>query len=71
MYRLQNGQMEANLDSKPSIVLEAYGRYQSLQYSLTGFYRKKSTAIFQSSERLNLDDGETEHKGVEYDLFWS
>ena len=73
MYRLQNGQMEANLDSEAinSIEWGLRGSYQTLQYSLTGFYSKKTHVIFQSSERLNLDDGQTEHKGVEYELLWS
>lgn len=72
MYRLQNGQMQADLDSETinSIEWGLRGRYQSLQYSLIGFYSKKSNVIFQSSERLNLDNGKTEHKGVEYDLSW-
>lgn len=73
MYRLQNGQMQADLDSEAinSIEWGLRGRYQSLEYSLIGFYSKKSNVIFQSSERLNLDNGKTEHKGVEYDLSWS
>ncbi len=72
MYRLQNGQMEADLDSEEinSIEWGLRGGGDSLQYSLTSFYMKKTNVIFQSSDRLNLDDGQTEHMGLEYELFW-
>ena len=72
MYRLQNGQMEADLDSEEinSIEWGLRGGDETLQYSLTSFYMKKTNVIFQSSDRLNLDDGQTEHMGLEYELFW-
>ncbi|WP_240554819.1 TonB-dependent receptor [Oceanicoccus sagamiensis] len=72
MYRLQNGQMEADLDSEEinSIEWGLRGSHDTVQYSLTSFYMKKTNVIFQSSDRLNIDDGQTEHMGVEYDLSW-
>lgn len=72
VYRLQNGQLEAELESESieSAELGLRGQRQSLQYSVTGFYMEKADVIFQSSDRLNLSDGETRHYGLEYDLSW-
>ncbi|MCP3906927.1 MAG: TonB-dependent receptor [Oceanicoccus sp.] len=72
MYRLQNGQMEAGLDSEEinSIEWGLRGSSESLQYSLSSFYMRKTNVIFQSSQRLNIDDGQTEHLGLEYELLW-
>ncbi|KKK52885.1 hypothetical protein LCGC14_3100400, partial [marine sediment metagenome] len=72
MYRLQNGQLQADLDSEEinSIELGLRGATEKLSYSLSSFYMKKTNVIFQSSERLNLSDGQTKHYGFEYDLNW-
>jgi outer membrane receptor protein involved in Fe transport len=72
MYRLQNGQVKANLDSEEinSIEWGIRGGQDKISYSLSSFYMKKTNVIFQSSDRLNLDDGQTKHYGLEYDLFW-
>lgn len=72
LYRLQNGQLEADLDSESieSAELGVRGRSDKLQYSLTGFYMEKANVVFQSSDRLNLSDGETRHYGLEYELVW-
>lgn len=72
MYRLQNGQMQAQLDSEEtnSVELSIRGKLKALDYSLTGFHMKKNNVIFQSSDRLNLDGGETEHQGFEYTASW-
>ena len=72
LYRLQNGQMVADLDSESveSIELGLRAIGGGLRWGITGFYMEKSDVIFQSSERLNLSDGATRHYGVEYDLDW-
>ncbi|WP_299596649.1 TonB-dependent receptor [uncultured Microbulbifer sp.] len=72
MYRLQNGQTRADLDSESIDSLEASLRHTSenFRYSLTGFYMEKSDVVFQSSDRLNLNDGESRHYGVEYEWQW-
>lgn len=72
MYRLQNGQLQANLDSEEisSIEMGLRGARENLSFSLTTFFMKKTNAIFQSSERLNLADGKSEHYGLEYDIAW-
>lgn len=72
MYRLQNGQIKAELDPEEvnSIELGFKSNFEQLSYSLTAFYMKKTNVIFQSSERLNLSNGQTKHQGIEYDLNW-
>ncbi|WGL17530.1 TonB-dependent receptor [Microbulbifer bruguierae] len=72
LYRLQNGQMEAELDSESidSIELGLSRGSDNLRWRIAGYYMEKSDVIFQSSDRLNLSDGETRHYGVEYELAW-
>ncbi|QKX18990.1 TonB-dependent receptor [Microbulbifer sp. YPW1] len=72
LYRLQNGQTVAELDSESIDSLEASLRQtsESFRYSLTAFYMEKSDVVFQSSERLNLSDGESRHFGLEYEWQW-
>lgn len=72
MYRLQNGQQQANLDAEEvnNIEFGLRGDSNRLYYNVNAFYMKKNNVIFQSSDRLNLDDGQTRHFGLEYDLSW-
>ena len=72
LYRLQSGQVRADLDSEiiDSAELGLRGAGERLQASLTGFYMEKQRVIFQSSDRLNLSNGATRHYGIEYDLDW-
>lgn len=72
MYRLQNGQTRASLDAEElnSIELAINGQTTALSYQLSSYFMKKTNVIFQSSSRLNLDDGQTEHYGLEYQLNW-
>lgn len=72
MYRLQNGQLTANLDSEEinSLEIGLRGAAENISFSLTTFFMKKTNAIFQSSDRLNLADGQSEHYGLEYDVAW-
>ncbi len=77
LYRLQAGQNKADLESEEidSIEWGLQGRSfetkgSLLDYSLTAFYMEKDNVIFQNSDRLNIDDGETKHYGLEYQLGW-
>lgn len=72
MYRLQNGQLQANLDSEQvaSVELGFAGNYENWQFRLSSFYMEKDNVIVQNSDRLFLSDGETDHYGVEYLLSW-
>jgi iron complex outermembrane recepter protein len=72
LYRLQAGQLEADLDSVEidSVELGLRANQDRLSYSLTTFYMKKNNVIFQTSDRRNLDDGQTQHYGLEYQFAW-
>ncbi|WP_288132774.1 TonB-dependent receptor [Microbulbifer sp.] len=72
LYRLQNGQMQAGLDSEAvdSLELGLRGGSSAVRWNLTGYYMEKDNVIFQSSERLNLSDGKTRHYGLEYEFGW-
>ena len=72
LYRLQSGQVRADLDSEiiDSAELGLRGGGERLRFRLTGFYMEKARVIFQSSDRLNLSDGATRHHGLEYDVDW-
>ncbi|MGB3622788.1 MAG: TonB-dependent receptor [Ketobacter sp.] len=72
LYRLQAGQLIADLDAEEinSAELGLKGRAGGFNYDLASFYMTKDNVIFQSSDRLNLDNGETRHYGLEFQLFW-
>lgn len=72
LYRLQSGQLIANLDSEEinSAELAAKGTVASFSYNLASFYMKKNNVIFQSSNRENIDNAKTKHYGLEYQLIW-
>ena len=72
LYRLQSGQLIANLESEEinSAELGFKGVLYDFSYDLVGYYMTKDNVIFQSSERENLDNGETKHYGLEYLFFW-
>ena len=67
LYRLQNGQNVADIDSEALDSLEVglRGATARLSYQLTGFSMKKEGFIFQDTTRANVDNGETRHQGVE------
>ncbi|MBB5212566.1 TonB-dependent receptor [Microbulbifer hydrolyticus] len=73
LYRLQNGQMQADLDSESVDSIEFSLRHsdERLLLGVTGFYMEKADVVFQSSDRLNLSDGESRHYGLEYDIDWT
>lgn len=72
LYRLQEGQLIADLDSEEinSVELGFRGNAGSLHYDIVGFYMKKNNVIFQAADRQNLDNGQTRHSGVEYQISW-
>ena len=71
LYRLQSGQLIAHLDSEAinSAELAFKGSISDFSYDFTGYYMTKDNVIFQSSERENLDNGETRHFGIELQIF--
>lgn len=72
MYRLQNGQMQADLDSERilSAELGLRGQWDTVRYSLAASQMNKTNVMFQNADRLYLAGGETAHQGIEYDLQW-
>ncbi len=73
LYRLQAGQLTADLDAEEidSFELGLRGSVGDTKYQLTGYYMDKSNVIFQDSSRLNTDSGETQHYGVEFEIYRS
>lgn len=73
LYRLQAGQLTADLDPEEIDGLEfsLRGTFQEISYKFSSFYMDKSNVIFQDSDRLNTDSGETRHYGLEFELYKS
>jgi iron complex outermembrane receptor protein len=73
LYRLQRQQSIADLDPEKLDSIEVGGRGDvgTLRYSLAVFAMKKDNVIFRDSNLLNVSDGKTKHRGVEYELSWS
>ncbi|MFT5484666.1 MAG: iron complex outermembrane receptor protein, partial [Halieaceae bacterium] len=67
MYRLQAGQIQADLDSEQLRSLEfgISGTIGSLLYRLDAWSMRKSDVIFQNSNRQNLSGARTSHHGVD------
>jgi iron complex outermembrane receptor protein len=67
LYRLQQGQNVANIDSVElnSREIGFKGSWEILQYDVAIFDMDKSNFIFQDSDRNNIDGGESTHSGIE------
>lgn len=67
LYRLQNNQSVADLDSVQidSLELAFEGAGSNWEYSFTSFYMEKDNDIVTDSGRINLNDADTKHRGVE------
>lgn len=74
LFRLQAGQTLTELDAEniDSFELGLRGQAQGIFYDLTFFTMEKSNYIFQDSERQNINNGETSHRGIELALnyYW-
>ena len=70
MYRLQNNQSVADLESVEldsyELALEARGAGWS--YSASLYFMNKENEIFQNSSRENLNDNHTRHRGFELEI---
>lgn len=73
LYRLQQGQERADLDSETmrSVDLGVRGRAGSVAYELAAFSMRKRDVIFQDSDRRNVSGARTRHKGLEVTLRWA
>ena len=70
LYRLQNAQSVSRIDSESMLSLEggyrrftSKGRIDIAIYSMT-----KDNVIFRDSNRVNIDNGETSHRGLEFSV---
>lgn len=72
LYRLQNGQTVADLDSETLDSLEAglKGFSGDMGYELTAFVMRKQNFIFRDANGFNISDGKTRHLGLESQLNW-
>jgi iron complex outermembrane receptor protein len=68
MYRLQNGQENANLDSEKidNVELGLRGYWRSAtRYDAAVYYMHKDDVIFQDADRQNVSGAQTRHYGAE------
>src|SRR5690606_27463828 len=72
LYRLQGGQVVADLDSEElqGVELGYRAGRDRVSYSLSAYYYDKENGIFQDSNRNNVSGAETRHKGLEFGLAW-
>jgi outer membrane receptor protein involved in Fe transport len=70
LFRLQNNQQVANINNENIDGFEAGMRLSSRNSNLhiAGFSMLKEDVIFQNSDRQNVSDGKTDHKGIEVEL---
>ena len=68
LYRLQNDQNVSKIDSEEldSLELGFRGFTDRLNYDISFYTMKKDNFIFRDSNRINVDNGETSHQGVEF-----
>jgi len=74
LYRLQASQSVSNIDpvSLDAIELGFRGSHDasnySLNYGVTLYAMEKDNFIFRDTNRQNVDNGETSHRGVEFNI---
>lgn len=68
LFRLQAGQQVADLAAEQvdSIELGLRGQTDHFFYDVSAFSMQKDHFIFQDTNRQNISNGETSHKGVEF-----
>ena len=72
LYRLQAGQLVADIDSEKVDSIEAgwRGTREAVSWQLGAYYMHKENIIFQDAERRNVGDARSEHRGLEYSVDW-
>jgi len=70
LYRLQNGQQFADLNSEQLTAAELgyRGDFARSQVTVSVFDMQKKHYIFQDTDRQNISDGESSHQGAELTL---
>jgi outer membrane receptor protein involved in Fe transport len=69
LYRLQRQQRVAGLESERLASLEVGWRHESRRqaWSIAAYTMRKSNVILRDADGLNVSDGRTTHRGVEYE----
>jgi iron complex outermembrane receptor protein len=67
LYRLQNTQTVADLESVEidSVELGIEGAANAWEYAVTAYYMDKDNEIITDSNRINLNNSHTKHRGLE------
>lgn len=70
LYRLQSGQVSADLDSEQLSSIEFGGRgaLNQLSYEVGSYFMKKKDVIFQDANRQNISGARTLHYGLDLSL---
>lgn len=70
LYRLQNSQSVSRIDSEEieSLEIGFRGNSARLTYDVSVFSMQKDNFIFRDTNRINIDNGETSHLGIETSL---
>jgi iron complex outermembrane receptor protein len=70
LYRLQPGQQINGIEPEELDSLEAGLRYDTdrVRIELVGFAMAKRNVFFRDADGLNVNDGKTRHRGVEFDV---
>ena len=71
-YRLQKKQNVTDLDSETLTMFEIGSRFENdkVNGSISIYQSKKKNSIFRDSENFIVDNGKTDHEGVELSLDW-
>lgn len=70
LYRLQANQSVSNIDSEDLASLEVgvRGGDERFSFDISTFAMRKDNFIFRDTNRMNVDIGETDHRGIEITL---
>jgi len=73
IYRLQNNQNVADLDSEEasSVELGYRASRDRVSYALAAYYMNKDNVIIQDSNRQNIGGAESRHRGIELNMVYS
>lgn len=72
LYRLQNGQSVADLESENTRSVEIGWRTSSqrIDFSVAAYLDSSSNLIFRDANGLNVSDGATKSQGIEIEIHW-
>jgi len=73
LYRLQSGQLKADLESEEvsNAEIGLRGNWSRVNASITAYRLEKDNIILQDSNRLNVSNGKTLRRGIELDFSWN